>query len=59
MKRPILRHIQCPNAQVGDKHPRMAEDFEKAQVFLDGQAIVVRIPYVCPECGYVVQVDRR
>jgi len=63
MERPIVRHFKCPGRAKrlpeGHPHPRMAEDFDSAKVFLDGQEIVVRLLYVCPECGYVVQVDRR
>ena len=60
MKRPRLYHKQCPAVRVGDNNPEMAVFSDESVVFVDAEdtnKLIVRIPFVCPECGFVVEVD--
>ena len=59
MERPIVRHHQCPKATKYKPHPRMVEFFSDSEIFLDGQDIVVRIYYICPDCGTGISIDIR
>jgi len=59
MEKPILRHWNCQGF-LGKEKPIMAIDVENSKVFVsidNPKELTIRLVYVCPECGYAVEVD--
>ena len=61
MKRPRLYHLKCPKVKAdAPARPEMAIFSDESVVFVsseDTNKLIVRIPFVCPECGFTVVVD--
>ena len=63
MKQLVVRHAQCPKCRVGDDIPVMVLDTEDpagSTIYVsptDKGVLVIRLCYVCPECGFTVFID--